>query len=161
MIIARVSWLQSWSRAHRKRDDSECQNNYNNFVCLQLCCGVVQKAKEEEKQKKRNDMRKIKEVFITLGSPVVPLLSTSKADSGLTSEFRWDRVLYTTYERIHKSHTNEQYSLRPIISWQSLTVTTSFNSSQLCRVFACFSLARYISVSPLKFVVLCSLLKHW
>ena len=32
--------------------------------------------------------------------PWVPLLSTSKADSGLTSEFRRDRVLYTAYERL-------------------------------------------------------------
>ena len=38
--------------------------------------------------------------FITLGSPVVPLLSTSKADSGLASEFRWDRAIYTAYERM-------------------------------------------------------------
>ena len=38
--------------------------------------------------------------FITLGSPVVPLLSTSKADSGLASEFRWDRAGYTAYERM-------------------------------------------------------------
>ncbi len=40
--------------------------------------------------------------FITLGSPVVPLLSTSKADSGLASEFRWDRAIYTAYERMLK-----------------------------------------------------------
>ena len=38
--------------------------------------------------------------FITLGSPVVPLLSTSKADSGLASEFRRDRAVYTAYERM-------------------------------------------------------------
>jgi len=36
-----------------------------------------------------------KKAFITLCSPVVPLLSTSKADSGLASEFRWDRAIYT------------------------------------------------------------------
>ena len=41
-----------------------------------------------------------KKAFITLSSPVVPLLSTSKADSGLASEFRWDRAIYTTYERM-------------------------------------------------------------
>ena len=43
-----------------------------------------------------------KKAFITLGSPVVPLLSTSKADSGLASEFRWDRAIYTAYERMLK-----------------------------------------------------------
>ena len=41
-----------------------------------------------------------KKAFITLCSPVVPLLSTSKADSGLASEFRWDRAIYTAYERM-------------------------------------------------------------
>ncbi len=41
--------------------------------------------------------------FITLCSPVVPLLSTSKADSGLASEFRWDRAIYTAYERMLKT----------------------------------------------------------
>ena len=40
--------------------------------------------------------------FINLGSPVVPLLSTSKADSGLASEFRRDRAVYTAYERMLK-----------------------------------------------------------
>ena len=44
----------------------------------------------------------IKKAFITLGSPVVPLLSTSKADSGLASEFRRDRAVYTAYERMLK-----------------------------------------------------------
>jgi hypothetical protein len=43
-----------------------------------------------------------KKAFITLCSPVVPLLSTSKADSGLASEFRWDRAIYTAYERMLK-----------------------------------------------------------
>jgi hypothetical protein len=43
--------------------------------------------------------------FITLGSRVVPLHSTSKADSGLASEFRWDRAIYTAYERMLKAHT--------------------------------------------------------
>ena len=43
-----------------------------------------------------------KKAFITLGSPVVPLLSTSKADSGLASEFRRDRAIYTAYERMLK-----------------------------------------------------------
>jgi hypothetical protein len=33
---------------------------------------------------------------------VVPLLSTSKADSGLASEFRRDRAIYTAYERMRK-----------------------------------------------------------
>ena len=33
---------------------------------------------------------------------MVPLLSTSKADSGLASEFRWDRALYAAYERMLK-----------------------------------------------------------
>ena len=33
---------------------------------------------------------------------VVPLLSTSKADSGLASEFRRDRAIYTAYERMLK-----------------------------------------------------------
>ena len=41
-----------------------------------------------------------KKAFINLGSPVVPLLSTSKADSGLASEFRRDRAIYTAYERM-------------------------------------------------------------
>ena len=59
-------------------------------------------AAAKRKEKKYYVAEKVKKVFITLGSPVVPLLSTSKADSGLTSEFRRDRVLYTTYERIHK-----------------------------------------------------------
>ena len=45
---------------------------------------------------------KWQKAFITLGSPVVPLLSTSKADSGLASEFRWDRAIYTAYERMLK-----------------------------------------------------------
>ena len=44
----------------------------------------------------------LQKAFITLGSPVVPLLSTSKADSGLASEFRWDRAIYTAYERMLK-----------------------------------------------------------
>ena len=44
-----------------------------------------------------------KKAFITLCSPVVPLLSTSKADSGLASEFRWDRAIYTAYERMLKA----------------------------------------------------------
>ena len=43
-----------------------------------------------------------KKAFITLCSPVVPLLSTSKADSGLASEFRRDRAIYTAYERMLK-----------------------------------------------------------
>jgi hypothetical protein len=58
-------------------------------VLCALCCGcwfVQQKA------------------FITLCSPVVPLLSTSKADSGLASEFRRDRAIYTAYERMLKAH---------------------------------------------------------
>ncbi len=33
---------------------------------------------------------------------MVPLLSTSKADSGLASEFRRDRAIYTAYERMLK-----------------------------------------------------------
>ena len=33
---------------------------------------------------------------------MVPLLSTSKADSGLASEFRWDQAIYTAYERMLK-----------------------------------------------------------
>ena len=41
--------------------------------------------------------------FITLCSPVVPLLSTSKADGGLASECRWDQAVYTTYERMLKA----------------------------------------------------------
>jgi hypothetical protein len=44
-----------------------------------------------------------KKAFITLCSPVVPLLSTSKADSGLASEFRRDRAIYTAYERMLKA----------------------------------------------------------
>ena len=44
-----------------------------------------------------------KKAFITLGSPVVPLLSTSKADSGLASEFRRDRAIYTAYERMRRT----------------------------------------------------------
>jgi hypothetical protein len=47
-------------------------------------------------------LRACKKAFITLGSPVVPLLSTSKADSGLASEFRRDRAIYTAYERMRK-----------------------------------------------------------
>ena len=47
---------------------------------------------------------RIKKAFITLCSPVVPLLSTSKADSGLASEFRWDRAIYTAYERMLRAH---------------------------------------------------------
>ena len=35
---------------------------------------------------------------LSLCSPVVPLLSTSKADSGLA----WDRAIYTAYERMLK-----------------------------------------------------------
>src|SRR4051794_15394005 len=45
---------------------------------------------------------KKQKAFITLGSPVVPLLSTSKADSGLASEFRRDQACYTAYERMLK-----------------------------------------------------------
>jgi hypothetical protein len=56
------------------------------------CCFVQQKA------------------FITLCSPVVPLLSTSKADSGLASEFRRDRAIYTAYERMLKAqHQTQAY----------------------------------------------------
>ena len=44
----------------------------------------------------------MQKAFITLCSPVVPLLSTSKADSGLASEFRWDLAVYTAYERMLK-----------------------------------------------------------
>ena len=46
--------------------------------------------------------------FITLGSPVVPLLSTSKADSGLASEFRWDQAGYTAYERMLKEEAEHE-----------------------------------------------------
>jgi hypothetical protein len=49
-----------------------------------------------------------KKAFITLCSPVVPLLSTSKADGGLASEFRWDRAIYTTYERMLKVEGKKQ-----------------------------------------------------
>jgi hypothetical protein len=58
-----------------------------------------------------------KKAFITLCSPVVPLLSTSKADSGLASEFRWDRAIYTAYERMLKAYlasmTHEEQHSRP------------------------------------------------
>jgi hypothetical protein len=57
------------------------------------CCFVQQKA------------------FITLCSPVVPLLSTSKADSGLASEFRRDRAIYTAYERMLKAQHQTQASI--------------------------------------------------
>ena len=40
--------------------------------------------------------------FITLCSRVVPLLSTSKADTGLASEFRRDQADYRTYERMRR-----------------------------------------------------------
>ena len=62
-----------------------------------------QKAKATKKKAKPKKA-KSKKAFITLGSPVVPLLSTSKADSGLASEFRWDRAIYTAYERMLKAH---------------------------------------------------------
>jgi hypothetical protein len=71
-------------------------------VCVRLvvlcalscgCCFVQQKA------------------FITLCSPVVPLLSTSKADSGLASEFRRDRAIYTAYERMLKAQHQTQASM--------------------------------------------------
>ena len=53
--------------------------------------------------------------FITLCSPVVPLLSTSKADSGLASEFRWDRAIYTAYERMLKAEaTSKAYKSNTI-----------------------------------------------
>src|SRR3954470_24693647 len=52
---------------------------------------------------------KQQKAFITLGSPVVPLLSTSKADSGLASEFRWDRAGYTTCERMRRSCSRVEY----------------------------------------------------
>ena len=56
-----------------------------------------------------------KKAFITLCSPVVPLLSTSKADSGLASEFRWDRAIYTAYERMLKAHaTSKTYKSNTI-----------------------------------------------
>ncbi len=51
---------------------------------------------------KKQKSNRNKKAFITLCSPVVPLLSTSKADSGLASEFRWDRAIYTAYERMLK-----------------------------------------------------------
>ena len=56
-----------------------------------------------------------KKAFITLCSPVVPLLSTSKADSGLASEFRWDRAIYTAYERMLKAEaTSKAYKSNTI-----------------------------------------------
>jgi hypothetical protein len=42
----------------------------------------------------------IKKAFITMCSTVAPLPSTNMADSGLASEFRWDRAIYATYERM-------------------------------------------------------------
>ena len=54
-----------------------------------------------------------KKAFITLGSPVVPLLSTSKADSGLASEFRRDRAIYTAYERMLKVKAKEKAEHKP------------------------------------------------
>jgi hypothetical protein len=56
------------------------------------------RAGEREEQKDKET--RCQKAFITLCSPVVPLLSTSKADSGLASEFRWDRAIYTAYERM-------------------------------------------------------------
>ena len=70
-------------------------------VCSWCGCCVVQ--------------QKSKKAFITLCSPVVPLLSTSKADSGLASEFRWDRAIYTAYERMLKADaTNKAYESHTI-----------------------------------------------
>ena len=52
---------------------------------------------------------KKQKVYITLGSPVVPLLSTYKADSNLTSECWRDQVFYATYERIQRKEIKVGY----------------------------------------------------
>ena len=52
---------------------------------------------------------KKQKVYITLGSPVVPLLSTYKADSNLTSECWRDQVFYATYERIQRREIKVEY----------------------------------------------------
>ena len=57
------------------------------------------KVKSEQKEVSAFECKK---AFITLGSPVVPLLSTSKADSGLASEFRWDHRLKIEYRVVEE-----------------------------------------------------------
>ncbi len=64
--------------------------------------------KKKRMQKRMHAKPPKQKAFITLCSPVVPLLSTSKADSGLASEFRWDRAIYTAYERMLKVRLRRQ-----------------------------------------------------
>jgi hypothetical protein len=94
----------TWQHSHTSNtySNSHCYSvSDSSYTCLPCClvglgaalqlhaCGVVVHGGS-------------KKAFITLCSPVVPLLSTSKADSGLASEFRWDRAIYTAYERMLK-----------------------------------------------------------
>jgi hypothetical protein len=53
------------------------------------------RGKSNDPPPEQKNAAKSQKAFITLGSPVVPLLSTSKADSGLAPECRWDPLPYT------------------------------------------------------------------
>lgn len=75
--------------------------------------GLSKKMKSSKKQK----------VYITLGSPVVPLLSTYKADSNLTSECWRDQVFYATYERIQRKEIKVEYMNT------SINVTNTINQA--------------------------------
>ena len=74
-----------------------------------------------------------KKAFITLCSPVVPLLSTSKADSGLASEFRRDRAIYTAYERMLKYEGRSQphQSIATLSNYWINSCRAQFDSSSL------------------------------
>ena len=74
-----------------------------------------------------------KKAFITLCSPVVPLLSTSKADSGLASEFRRDRAIYTAYERMlkYKGRSEPHQSIATVPHYLINSRRAQFDSSVL------------------------------
>ncbi len=73
--------------------------------------------------------------------PCVP--RTSKADSGLASEFRWDRAIYTAYERMLKAHTCNRPFQRDkgggphaLPTSQAQTADTPFNHDSTRCVYA-------------------------
>ena len=107
-----------------------CKNGARSRRVWWMCASLVLRKKK---------CRKGQKAFITLGSPVVPLLSTSKADSGLASEFRWDRAIYTAYERMLKvrgRNTNHQGAdtwtdrIRSAHSSAHNTTTTQISTSK-------------------------------
>ena len=94
----------SSSRKEVKRGECLRANNKLN-IYYPAPLGYFLKATSRQKEVSAIFCQK---AFITLGSPVVPLLSTSKADSGLASEFRRDRAVYTAYERMLRERGEER-----------------------------------------------------